>query len=368
MSTDQLKAIEQNLVDALGTVRELLAVPTPPVVGAYDAFGTTELLAKMASATGGETITAKSGYAYEGFTITGINPVSEVTIVGEDGARFGQIMISKSSQLRISASFLLDAPPVLTSATPYFVRALPDTSEIVVQSSQFFSRVDADAYTTWDLATWQTWRMGGALLDGPDSAVVGCLGIGLNAGFSVGGVRSRILGNVLRGVSRDAYRLTADFCAAEDNSVEDMISLGDGNHPDMLQCFEAGDGRLSGLRILRNDLRALVNIQGNPLAATAQGIGGYGSPKAGGGSINTTFDDLIVEDNHVEATAWNGINLTIVQDGAVRRNTVIDPYGRTDGHARLRITGLCANTFVEDNRAPRLVIAAAATQGGNIQV
>lgn len=342
-------------------------LPTPPVTGTHNAFGPAELVSLARAATGGEVIVAKAGHAYDGINLSGINPASPVTIVGE--VPFGQMAtIDRSSNLTLSLVFCLSAAPVLTKATPYFVRALATTRAIVLDGCTFHSRADADGYAAWDLATWQAWRMGGASLEGAASAVRDCVGYGLNMGFAVSGAGSVIERNRLAGVSRDALRLLGNGCAADDNAVQDMIYLGDGNHPDMLQMFtQAGDGQMSGLRVRRNTLLNAVELPlASPLLAAAQGIGTYGSPKAGGGSIQTTLTGAIVEDNVVETASWNGIVLCIAADGSVCRNTVRDLHGRTDGHAKLRVFGECANTQVRDNSAPRLNIAGAAAQSGNV--
>lgn len=343
-------------------------VPTPPVTGAFDAFGTTELLAKLAAAKGGETVVAKAGYAYEDFRIQGINPASKVRIAGETGARFGKVMIGGSSKISLSGlGFLLDAKPVAGKANPFFVDALADCREIEIEGCDFASRADADAYPTWALADWTDWKMGGVNMRSPDSRVANNRGRGLNMGFQIGGARSVLEGNTLFGCSMDAYRITADYGQAIGNSVQDMVAI-DGNHPDMLQFFKAGDGYLVGLRIRANDFRVAVDIAGNPLMATAQGIGGYGSPKTGGGTVNTTFSDIVVEDNAIECTAWAGMNLTITSGGVVQRNRIADYLKRTDGHGWLAIAGPCANTVVRDNTAMKLKIAAGATQSGNVDL
>lgn len=343
-------------------------VPTPPVTGAFNAFGATELQAVLSKVRGGEDVVAKSGYAYENFRLQGINPTSKVRITGESGARFGKVMIGGSSRLSLSGlGFMLTAVPAISNATPFFVDALADCREIEVEGCDFASRADADAYPSWALSDWAMWQMGGVNMRCPDSRVANNRGRALNMGFQIGGVRSVLEGNLFYGSSKDAYRITADYGQALGNRAEDMVAI-DGNHPDMLQMFKAGDGHMVGLRIIGNTFKVCENIAGNPLLATAQGIGGYGSPKTGGGTIGTTFTDLIVEDNVVECTAWAGMNLSIVADGLVQRNRITDYLKRTDGHGWLAISGPCANTVVRDNSAMKLKIAAGATQSGNVDL
>lgn len=343
-------------------------VTTPPVIGAFDAFGPAELQSKVKAAKGGEAITARKGYAYDGLAFGGVNPQADVTITAEAGVRFGQIVpLSNTSKLAFrDLNFELSKAPVKTKATPHFIASYANTSGISVIDCSFRSRSDADAYPDWTLSDWQTWMMGAVLLAGPDGLIDGCTATAVNMGYSVGGVRSAIRNSKVYGASRDAARLTADFCAFENNYVQDMIFLNDGNHPDMLQLFEAGNGYLEGLVIRGNTLLCDVGIKNNPLAAGAQGIGGYGSPASGGGSIQTTFGDIVVENNVVDASAFHGMALCIVQNGIVRGNklTGIVRQRPTDV-PHLWVYGKCANTIVENNQATKLKISAACIQSGN---
>lgn len=343
-------------------------VPVPPITGSFDAFGPAELVAALAKAKGGEVIVAKAGHAYDGLNLSNINPAAPVTVRGEDGARFGPVVFGNTGNLTLSVQFGLAAQPVLGKAIPYFVRALSSTRNIVLDGCRFMSRADADQCAGWDLATWQAWKMGGCSLEGQGSAVRDCAGFGLNMGFNVSGQGSVIERCRVHGVSGDAYRLLGNGCVADDNYAQDMVYLNDGNHPDMLQMFtHSGDGQMNGMRVRRNTFRNAVDLPlSSPLLAVAQGIGTYGSPKAGGGSIQTVLTDAVVEDNIVEASSWHGLSLCIAAGGSVCRNIVRDIHGRTDGHAWLRITGACVNTQVRDNRAPKLVIEAAAAQSGNV--
>lgn len=341
--------------------------PTPPITGGHNAFGPAELLAKLAAAKGGEVISAKSGYAYEGLTVSGVKPTSKVIVAAEPGARFGQVVVRNSSKLALmNLPFLLASAPVPTKATPHFVTALNDTSEIEVIDCDFRSRTDADAYPDWALADWVTWKMGAVLLSGPDSVIDGCTATAVNMGFSVGGVRSAIRKSTVFGFSRDGARLTADYCTFDDNHVQDAINIGDKNHWDGLQLFEVGNGHLVGLRIRRNTILADAGIKGNPLLAPLQGIGGYGSPDGSGDTVQTTCEDLIAEDNVVEATNWHGMAFCITNDASVLRNRVTGyPMARPTAKSWLKVYGRCANVVVTDNQASDLKIAAACAQARN---
>ena len=350
---------------------------SPPITGGFDAFGPAELMAALKTAKGGEVITAKAGYGYDGLTIDGINPASQVTVQGEGaGARFGMVMLTNASNLRfLGVTSYMTAPYQRGKAKPYLFQARANTRAIVVEGCDLRSRADAGGYNDWSLQEWLDWRMGGVLLEGPDSHILHNSGIGLEMAIGIGGPRSSMVGNEVMGVGGDFFRVTADDCAVIGNKCGDMYYLKDGNHEDGGQFFAAdGTGRMYRITVRGNRIIECVTNRLNPLAAVAQGIGGYGSPKSGGGSTQTVFEGITVEDNEVEVSAPHGIRLCIIRDGIVRRNVLrytgnLPTRDESDfGFTRMLIDGQCANTVVEDNTAPRFQIAAAAQQARNVVV
>jgi len=320
-------------------------------------------------------ITAKSGYAYDAININGVNPTAQVTVQGEGaGARFGMVMMTNTSNLRfLGITSYMAAPYNRGKAKPYLFQARANTRAIVVEGCDLRSRVDAGGYNDWSLQEWLDWRMGGVLLDGPDSHILDNIGAGLEMAIGIGGPRSSMIGNEVMGVGGDFFRVTADDCAVIGNKCGDLYYLKDGNHDDGGQLFATtGDGRMRNITIRGNRIIEAVTNRQNPLTAVAQGIGGYGSPKTGGGATQTVFEVVTVEDNEVEVSAPHGIRLCIIRNGIVRRNVLrytgnLPTRDESDfGFTWMLIDGQCANTVVEDNTAPRFQIAAGAQQARNV--
>lgn len=275
-------------------------------------------------------------------TLGGLRPAGEVTIrAAEEGAaHFESISINECANLTFEGlRFWPNGPVGHGRAIPYLVTAYPNTSGIEVANCLFRGRIDSDDHAYWTLADWQQAKIGAVLLRGPRSVIRNCTAIGVNFGYGIGGRSSEMIENVVAGFSGDGLRVTEGNSVVIGNRVTDAMQI-DENHSDGLQSFKT-DGLLDGLVIKDNVLIEWTVRPDNPLRAEMQGIGLHNGPYA----------NVVVRDNSVATSTWNGIRLNAVRDLEVTGNRVRNVDGKRGEAPWIWVQNGTGSVVVTDNQA-----------------
>lgn len=335
-------------------------VPSPPIIGTTNVFGTSELLTKLASVPGGETIVAKPA-AYGQVNINGINPPSAVTVFFEDGAQAESIRFRSSSKIR------LDRPQVwpitfIPSKTVGLIASDAASAEIIVSHADVRGKVDAQDYYNWDLAKWSLNPAFGITLSGINSSVEDCLVTATDIAIGIGGTGSQMVRNKVRGVSQDGLHIVGNGSGwiVRNNDVADFVTITAGsNHGDAFQAWSripgqaAGTGLLTNLIVEDNIFRRWIGPTPIVPQPGMQGIGWH----------NGAFQFVQMRRNIVWNATPNGANLYNVNDLILEDNQFYDINRASFGIATIRVQGL--NCVANRNVAGTQGYPASAVTSGN---
>lgn len=277
----------------------------------------------------------------------GIRPEGRVTVraAKPGAAHIERMTLGDCANLAFAGLTMWPLSPVQSEkGHPYLIHAYPDCAAIEVSDSLFRGRADSDNHATWRLADWNAARIGAVLLRGPNSVIRNNAAIGVYFGYGISGRSSEIFGNLVFGYSADALRATEDNCVVIGNRATDAMQI-DGNHSDGFQAFKKS-GLLNGLVVKDNVLVEWTVRPDNPLRAKMQGISFHDGPYA----------NIVVRDNKVASTSYNGIHLNQVENFTVTGNRVRNADGQRGKLPRIWIDNCWGNMVLSDNEAENFTL------------
>lgn len=315
---------------------------------------TPDLVAAVRRAAPGDIILLSGTFAP--FELGGIRPERPITLsaAAPGAARIEKVVLNDCANLTFShISFWPSGPLPQARAKQYGVTAYPNCARIEVSNCLFRGRADSDNHARWTLDDWNAAKFGGALLRGPNSVVRNCAAIGVQMGFGVSGANSELFRNSVFGFSGDGLRITNDNCVAIGNRITDAMQI-DGNHSDGFQAFKIKE-LLNGVVVKDNVLVEWTVRPDNPLRAKMQGISFHGGPYA----------NIVIRDNAVATSAWNGININSATNVTVVGNRIRHADGPTASAPWIRIQNSSGEIIVENNEAELFKLQKGVVSRGN---
>ena len=180
----------------------------------------------------------------------------------------------------------------------------------------------AQDYLSWAREDWtDTWALRGVRLRGADNTLRDSTVTAVTNGIITDGARAQVIGNEVRGFSRDGLRGLSSGSLFRRNTVRDCVDV-DGNHDDGFQAWVARPGRFgpSELHDVTLDGNTILEWTGpadHPLRCRLQGIALFDGP----------FENWTIINNLVVVSAYHGIALYGGIDSRVINNTVISSTG-----------------------------------------
>jgi hypothetical protein len=309
-----------------------------------------KLIRALRGADGGETIIAQGVFGH--VVLDGVRPETPVTIVGDRGAHFDRLVMRGCANLRWTGLSLWPTGPLdrmqvpeggQGRALPYLALADEDCAGIEIARSIFRGRKDSDAFSTWAKADWRAARTGAVSLRGARSVVRSNRAIGVFHGFGIGGPGSELFDNVVFGFAGDGLRVNHDNCVVIGNRVTDAVNI-DGNHPDGLQVFKK-PGTLRGLVIKDNVIVEWTVRPDNPLRRPLQGIGLHNGP----------YRDVVIRDNRIAISSYNGIHVNAATNVEVTGNIVRHVDGQRGNRPRIWLSNCDGKVVLADNQAEKFM-------------
>lgn len=143
-------------------------------------------------------------------------------------------------------------------------------------------------------------------------------------GFAIGTLDpdAKVLGNVIRGFSRDAIRAIGDNTLLQGNYITDSVKVND-NHNDGIQSWSRGKDGKSGAGTVHNlviDANTIIEWTGpakHPLRFALQGIGLF----------DGMFEDVVITNNVIMVSAHHGIAVYGGIDARIVNNTLVNAVG-----------------------------------------
>lgn len=198
------------------------------------------------------------------------------------------------------------------------VRAYADTSDITIERFRIMGAADGENFMSWDAATWEARLFDGILLQGPRSLAIRNRLTAVNMGVSIAGADSQALRNTVNGFNGDGLRGLGDNNVIQSNKVFNCVAT-NGNHDDGMQSFAGPSGRVNNLVIDSNAIVEWTGAEDHPLRCTLQGIGLF----------DGFFDNLVVTNNLIATTNYNGLTVLGARKARVVNNTVVNGRGQT---------------------------------------
>lgn len=289
--------------------------------------------------------------------LKGIRPEGPVTIApaAPGAAHFERLAIIDCAGLSLSGlNFWPLSPVIQTKRGQFLLEVSPDSSGIEIHRCVFRGRADSDNHPAWTLADWKEAKIGAVLQRGAKGVIRDSAAIGVRHGFAVWGRSSEIFNNVVFGFAGDGVRVTDDNCVVIGNRITDAMQI-DQNHSDGFQAFKL-KGVLNGLVVKDNLLKEWSVRRDNPLRARMQGISFHGGPYA----------NLVIRDNGVSTTAFNGMNLHKVENFEVVGNRILNADGIRTGNAPwIRVQRCTGRLVLENNEAEQFKLQREVIQKNN---
>ena len=238
----------------------------------------------------------------------------------QEGAHVDRIVVRNSAGLVIRGLQVWPRSPLGKNAAVLMTH--PNSAHIEFEDLDIRSRQDAQNYLDWSAEDWTGPRsVRGVRLRGPDNVLRHSVLTGVSNGISAEGPRAQVIGNEVRGFSRDGLRGLSSGSLFRRNTVRDCVDVDD-NHDDGFQAWVAKPGRWgpSELRDVTLDGNTILEWTGpadHPLRCRLQGIALFDPP----------FENWTIINNLVVVSAYHGIALYGGIDSRVINNTVISATG-----------------------------------------
>lgn len=288
--------------------------------------------------------------------LRGIRPEQPITLsaAAPGAARIEQIVLGDCANLTFAnLNFWSDVVVPSDRKKQYLVTAFPDCRQIELSGCLFRGRADSDNHPRWTLDDWNAAKMGGALLRGPNCVIRNCTAIGVQMGFGVAGANSELYRNTVAGFSGDGLRVTENNCVAIGNRITDAMQI-DENHSDGFQAFKI-KGLLDGVVVKDNVLIEWTVRPDNPLRARMQGISFHGGPYA----------NIVVRDNALATSAYNGININDARNFEVTGNRIRHADRKSGNFPWIRVNNSSGTMIVDNNEAEQFKLQRGVTARGN---
>lgn len=209
------------------------------------------------------------------------------------------------------------------SKTDVVVMADQQSAQIRFERLDIRSGPEAENYYNWTAQDWlTTWRIRGVSLDGPDQALIDSTLTAISNGIEARSARAQIIGNEVRGFSKDGMRGFGKGSVFRGNTVRDCIKV-DGNHDDGFQSWTTTPGNhepatIEGIVLEGNTILEWTGPKNHPLRGTLQGISMFNGP----------YVDMVIRNNVIAVTAPHGIALYGGRNGKIINNTVVNIDGK----------------------------------------
>lgn len=262
---------------------------------------------------GGDTLTLTAG-AQGPLDIAGAAFKPPLTIAAAQGApvHVEWIRIRNSSGLTLSGFEVWPADPPQT-VKPAVVWVEKSASAITLADLDIRGWPGAEDYYGWTAEDWLSRRNKGAQIDGNDVTLRDSRLMGVTSGIGVSGTGAQVIGNEVRGFSKDGMRVINSNALIRGNTIRDCIKV-DKNHPDGIQSWARRGGApdlVQGVVVENNRIIQWTGPE-NPLTCGLQGISLFNGP----------YESWLIQNNLVLVTAHQGIALYDVRDSRVVNNTV----------------------------------------------
>lgn len=276
--------------------------------------------------TGGDTILLKEGN-YGDVDVRGKIFDTPVTIASQirRTAHLDSLLIAGGSR-NLTFERLSVWPSDPAKGKLQLVRAYADTSDIKVERFTIMAAADGADFMSWDAATWEARQFDGILLQGPRSQANRNLLTAVNFGVSIAGADSKALRNTVNGFNGDGLRGLGDNNVLRFNKVFNCVAT-NGNHDDGFQSFAGPSGSVRNLMIDSNTIVEWNGAADHPLRCALQGIGLF----------DGFYDDLVITNNLIVTTNYNGLAVAGARGARIVNNTVVNGRGLTSQYPWLRI-------------------------------
>ena len=266
---------------------------------------------------GGDTLLLKSGFYGDLEVKANAAFDTPVTIMSQTDrlAHFDSILISGTSRNLILQNLSV-WPRDPLKGERYLVRAYATTSDITVDNLVIRSAPDAKNFMSWDAAKWEARKFSGILLEGDRSTAMRNKLTGVDHGVMVSGADSKILRNLINGYNGDGLRALGDRSLVKGNRVFNCVTTNE-NHDDGFQSFAGPSGVVKGLVLDSNIIIEWTGAASHPLRCQLQGIGLF----------DGFYDDLVITNNLISATAYHGIAVYGGRRVKIVNNTVVNGRG-----------------------------------------
>ncbi len=313
-----------------------------------------QLKKALRAAKGGETLSLQGSFG--GIEIEGLRPDRPITLDGRRGAHFESFAMRNCANLHLSN---LSFWPLASSSEiqaarkragagkgkgiPFMLTCDAQSAGIEVSGCIFRGRKDSDGFSNWSREDWVGAKVSSVLLDGQRSVIRDNRAIGVYHGFFLGGPSSELVANTVFGFSGDGMRVMEDNCVVIGNRITDGVHV-DPTHPDALQVYKH-TGPLRGLVIKDNVIKEWTVRPDNPFRIHLQGIGLHNGP----------YFDVVIRDNRIESTSFEGIHLHDVTNLELVGNIVRSADRQPGVKPRINLQSIKGTVVFQDNQAEKIV-------------
>lgn len=257
-------------------------------------------------------------------TVSGgkFSPPLEIRSAPGGLAHLEQIRVKNSSGLVFSGLQVWPVRPESIKGRGAVVMAERDSSRIRFENLDVRGGPDGLNYYDWTAQDWlKTWRTRGVVLAGSDLTLTGSTITAVTIGVGAGGDRAQVIGNEIRGFSKDGMRGFGENSLFKGNVVRDCVKV-DANHDDGFQSWtappgQAGPSEIRGITIDSNMILEWTGPANHPLRCALQGIGLFDGP----------YRDWTIQNNLIVVSAPHGINIAAGDGMRVLFNTVVHADG-----------------------------------------
>lgn len=264
---------------------------------------------------GGDTLLLTAGN-HGPLDLAGVSFDPPLKLVADTGApvHLDRIRIAKSSGLALSG---FEVGPRQDPQKIETAVVLIETSakDITLARLDIRGWSDADSYYSWTAADWLSRRNKGVQIDGRNVTLQDSRLTGVTTGVGIGGTGARVIGNEIRGFSKDGMRVVNSHALIQGNTIRDCIKV-DKNHDDGIQSWAKRGGApdlIEDVVIDGNRILEWTGPRDHPLRGGLQGIGLFNGPYA----------NWVIQNNLVMSRVRHGIALYGIRDSRIVNNTVI---------------------------------------------
>lgn len=243
------------------------------------------------------------------------------------------IAVRKSQGITLQNLAVWPRTPPGKDAKSVLVEADANSARIRFEQLDIRGGPDGLNYLSWDLNTWrEVWTSRGVYLNGPDQVLQNSTISGISNAIVAKGARVQVIGNEIRGFSRDAMRGLGPDEVFRGNLVRDCVKI-DNNHDDGFQSWAPGTKQnrspLRNLTVEGNTILEWTGPSDHPLRCRLQGIVLFNGP----------YENTRIVNNLVAISAFHGITIYSGTGNQVINNTVLNIRGGGKTWIRQRGSG-----------------------------